>query len=324
MSIQLAAVKRVIKARKSLKRRKGVSPLISTILIFALIIFGVGVGLVQTLPYIEISRARASLNNLQTAFNKIDSSINDLINEGTAVETIGGQQGQRFVTLSKNTGQIDFIAGSNYFNMRLVDQNRDPIYNGTTGREIEPLFGIEDAALGRIDYSFSTTASLIPLNSWKYLKGPSQYNRRGAIAVISPTQTEEYTDLTNLTLTYSSTDYLMHLRLDYRPKIVISIRFAPVPEIRISTFLIKITGSELPIYDNYRQLLVSLDSIDYTTSTYSISSSSGVTELTIQYRTSPVSGWTNKDSWTSKLISGLDPSLYKITISKIIYGFTIT
>jgi hypothetical protein len=312
-----------LKFRSTLKK-KGVSPLISTILIFALIMLGVGIGVIQVVPYIETAQARATLTSVQTTFNKIDSSISDLINEGISTETTGSEHAQRLVTLSKNMGTLEYSSGTNFFNMRIVDQNRELISNGSTGKEIEPLFGTADIDLGRMDYNFATTASIIPLDSWKYLKGPSQYRRRSAVAVIAPVQAnkETYTDIANFTMSYSSTDYLLHLILDYRSKIVINIVFNPVPEIRISTFMIKITGSDQPIYENYRNLMVSLGSIEYDTSVYSISSSSIVTEIAIQHRINPAGGWEN--SWTTAYVPGFNPEHYRITMNKVIYHFTIT
>ncbi|MHA1167366.1 MAG: hypothetical protein ACTSP4_04610 [Candidatus Hodarchaeales archaeon] len=304
------------------KKKRAVSPLIATILIFALIILGVGIGLMQTLPYIEMTKSNAALTNLQTAFNQIDYSINDLLNEGIEADNTvsNDNRGQRFITLTKSTGKLDFPSEANYFNLRIVDDDREPLYNGSTGIEIDPVFGINDIALGRFDYSFSTTAAIIPIDTWKYMNGPQVYSRRSAISVIAPAKEESYNKMVNLTLSYTRADYKYHLRLDYRPKVLISIKFTPVPEIRISTYVIQITGPDTPIYDVYSQLLLSLSSIDYQANSYTLRSD--VSELAVQTKSHPASGWV--DCWTSNMVQGLRPAYYRISLITTIYHFTVS
>ncbi|MHA2232302.1 MAG: hypothetical protein ACXAB4_07410, partial [Candidatus Hodarchaeales archaeon] len=71
--------KMIIHMAARLKRRfldrRGVSPVLATIIIFAIIISGIMIAVVQVFPEIERMRARSTIESVESGFLELDAAI---------------------------------------------------------------------------------------------------------------------------------------------------------------------------------------------------------------------------------------------------------
>ena len=76
---------------------RGVTPIIATVLILALVIAGVVIAFVQILPYIEQSRVETGSAAVQSSLINFDNTIWDMIGDSSKIPSIYHEIGMRYI-----------------------------------------------------------------------------------------------------------------------------------------------------------------------------------------------------------------------------------
>ncbi|MHA1237093.1 MAG: hypothetical protein ACTSQ9_05475 [Candidatus Hodarchaeales archaeon] len=59
------------------KKKRGVSPVLATVIIFGLIITGVMVTFIQVIPYIEQAQSEQTISSVRNSFIELDNTLED-------------------------------------------------------------------------------------------------------------------------------------------------------------------------------------------------------------------------------------------------------
>jgi flagellin-like protein len=289
-----------------LKRRKGISPILATVIIFALILTGVMVTFIQVIPYIEQAQSEEAISSIRNSFVDLDNTIKSLISES------GTPGGFRTVLLSKSAGKIDFDSSRHEISLRLID--------GNTKKLVYGIFDEQEIAV--LDWEYNSPRSVLPRGTTQYLTGPNPFEKREQVFITGPFATTNYQDLTNLTLSHRY-DRRHHIMLNYRISIYISILTQPSPEIRIQIYLILLKADFETLFSNYKQLTVH-SSQNFSTP-YSLSEEeiSEVAVMEVQWQNRPPFG-RNTTLWSTSDIQGLSQvSFFNIVVQTSIYEISL-
>jgi hypothetical protein len=222
----------VNKIRKS--RYRGVTPIIATILILAIVIAGVVIGFVQILPYIEGSRVETGSASVQSSLIKIDNIIWDMISDSSGYY-FPDSVPSRKLQVSLPIGSLKSDPNQNrvIYEPMLCPSGTCPGFNTSSPSYVNDTFGA-------LLHSFSSNYALIPENSLEYLTGADPFIRRDMVAYVSLTSavTEEQSS-TNLTLYRKNNKHFVEL--SYRPKVFVTQSIVNgFPTYNIGLFFIKI------------------------------------------------------------------------------------
>ncbi|HKZ42413.1 MAG TPA: hypothetical protein VJ044_15735, partial [Candidatus Hodarchaeales archaeon] len=91
--------------------RRGVSPVIATIMLIGLMTIGTLIGFFQVIPFVEQAKVESGIGSVQTSFINLDSSIFDLILNG---------EGKRTVSFNQPSGLLEFAPGQNNYHFQLT------------------------------------------------------------------------------------------------------------------------------------------------------------------------------------------------------------
>ena len=276
--------------KSSKNRKRGVSPVLATVIIFGLIITGVMVTFIQVVPYIEQAQSEQIISSISNTFKDLDETIKTLISES------GNPGGFRTILITKPAGTIDFDPERYFISLYLEDQVENPVYT---------IIDFEE--MGVLDWVYKSPRSVIPRGTMKYLTGPDQYKLRAHAFITGVFATEENLDITNLTLSHQA-DRKHHISLDYRLSIYLTITTHPVPEIRIQVFLISINAEFDAIHSQYESITVSVN--QNISAPYTIPVDPSVSSLDLVLENAFLTGTSTHSLWSTKSISGLNQVNY--------------
>ena len=276
--------------KSSKNRKRGVSPVLATVIIFGLIITGVMVTFIQVVPYIEQAQSEQIISSISNTFKDLDETIKTLISES------GNPGGFRTILITKPAGTIDFDPERYFISLYLEDQVENPVYT---------IIDFEE--MGVLDWVYKSPRSVIPRGTMKYLTGPDQYKLRAHAFITGVFATEENLDITNLTLSHQA-DRKHHISLDYRLSVYLTITTQPVPEIRIQVFLISVNAEFDAIHSQYESITVSVN--QNISAPYTIPVDPSVSSLDLVLENAFLTGTSTHSLWSTKSISGLNQVNY--------------
>ncbi len=278
-------------------RRRAISPVIATIMIFGLIITGVMITFIQVLPYIEKAKSQESVSAVQNSFLELDTAIKSLISES------GSPGGYRTVFVQKPQGRIDYIPNRNFVSFGLKDQDDNSI-----------LMILQEQGMGLLDWQYSSPQSLLPRGTTKFLTGPDPYKTRNPVFLTGTFSNEEYNDLTNLTLSHQN-DRKHHISLNYRISVYLTISTQPNPQIQIQVFLIILSADFNSIFSQYKQF--SIRSTQNISTPVNIPKNDSIAELNLVWKNEKMQ--TFDSLWNTKAIQGFEPKYFDIVIQTYIF-----
>ncbi len=273
------------KQRRLGKKRRAVSPVLATVIIFGLIITGVMVTFIQVVPFIEQAQSEQTISSVKNSFIDLDETIESLIRES------GNPGGFRTLLFTKPAGTLEFNPKVYYISLYLEDKNVDFVHDIIDFQEI-----------GMVDWVYSSPRPVLPRRTSKYLTGPDPYKTREQAFITGMFATSDNQDLTNLVLSHQP-DRKHHISLDYRVSIYLTISTQPVPEIRFQIFLISLTADFNSIHNQYKQITVHVSKNVSVPETLAPPPSVSKLDLIIErtYTSTPSSTLL----WSTSLVSGL-------------------
>ncbi|MHA1971628.1 MAG: hypothetical protein ACTSW1_01475 [Candidatus Hodarchaeales archaeon] len=284
-------------------RRRGVSPILATVIIFGLIITGVMVTFIQVVPYIERAQSEEAISTVKNSFLDLDKVIKELISES------GEPGGYRTVLMRKTAGKIVYDSTKYHFALKLIDQDSNLVYNFTNLQDGQKI--------GVLDWVYNSPRSIVPRGTSQYFNGPNPYEKRDPVFLTGLFATTDYQDMTNLTLSHQN-DRKHHVTLSYRISAHLSITTFPEPEIKFQIFFILIDADFSTIHSTSTLLKVHSRQISSASSLLSIDPS--VSQLILTYDDIRTSGVITHNLWTTQEIKGLTQiSYFNVVVQKIVY-----
>lgn len=227
-------VKTLNKLRK--KSQRGITPIIATILILALVVAGVVIGFVQIIPYIERSKVETDASSIQSTLIKMDNVIWGMISD-SAGSYIPDSVPSRKLQVTIPIGSLDTLSNTNN-----VTYQPYPCPSPTSCPTSFDASAVSQS-LGVISHTFSSSYTLLPENTLEYLTGSNPYQLREPVSYtsISSSISDDYS-ATNISM--YRLGYNHFIDLSYRPKIIVSQTIENgQPVYNVNVFLIKLTGS---------------------------------------------------------------------------------
>ena len=202
--------------KRFLKNKKGVSPIISTTLIFAILMTGVLVMYSWGLPLVIDFQDNSEVNDVVNQFYELDRNLKIVIHEGD-----GATRSSQF---EFNKGLLNYTSSSNF---SLILVSGDPPDLVDPDAIIEGHNDIPD--LGRMEYTIRSTMDDLSINSNSTLTGAVD-----AYPVLNVTEgahdagifaafeeSDQNKDISRIV--YSRPEFSTYsIYLEYRPRIVIS------------------------------------------------------------------------------------------------------
>ena len=240
----LKFINKFTKFSKVKKRvQRGITPIIATIMILALVVAGVVIGFDQIMPYIERSKVETDTASIQASLISVDNSIWSMISD-SAGSYIADSYPSRRMQLTVDIGSLSVYQTSNNvtFEPFLCSGNCTPDaipladFNNSFNSFSTDTYGI-------FSHIFSTSNVLLPDNTLEYLTGSNPYQRRDPVSYVSLTSsvTDEQS-VSNISMYRNG--YTHYIDLSYRPKIFVTQTIINNnPTYNINIFLIKIVGT---------------------------------------------------------------------------------
>jgi hypothetical protein len=295
-----------------MKTYRGVSPVLATVMIFALIITGVMVTFVQVIPYIEQAQSEEVIAATRNSYLELDSTIKSLLSES------GTPGGFRTVLFTKPAGTVHYIKNRFYISLRLLDQDGKLVHNILKG--IAPPDGEQE--IGVLDWVYNSPRSILPRGTTKYLTGVNPYKIREPVFLTGTFSSTDYQDLTNLTLSHLD-DRRHHLTLNYRISIYLTISTQPEPEIRFEVFLILISADFDTIHSQYQQ--IAIHSYNNFSTPYSLPSNESIGALELVWDNIQTSGTETTSLWSTKnILDGFSVSYFNIVVQTLVYEISLS
>lgn len=286
------------------RRRRGVSPVLATVIIFGLIITGVMVTFIQVVPFIEHAQSEQTISSVKNSFIDLDDTIESLISES------GNPGGFRTILFTKPAGTLEFNPLAYYITLYLEDQDGELVHSV-----------VDELEMGMLDWIYSSPSTIIPRGTMKYLTGPDPYKTRDQAFITGMFSTSENQDLTNLTLSHQS-DRKHHIMLDYRISVYLTVTTQPNPEIRFQIFLISLTADFSSIHNQYKQITVHVSNNISIPTTLAIESTVSKLDLVIEksFTSTPPSTLL----WSTSSVSGLnDLDAFDIVVQLLKYDINL-
>jgi flagellin-like protein len=317
-------LKMIVHLKKRLSERRGVSPVLATIIIFAIIISGIMIAVVQVFPEIERMRARSTIESVESGFLELDAAIMELVGEGSYGTGAGTSVASRTVSIHTPQGSIGFERGA-LFNLQLLDESDSPIVLLNTTNPAGPTTTsiFLNEPLGALDYQIDSTHKFLSAGKMRYLTGASPDTRRDHVMVSGVLSGSETSDLspTNLTLSRDQEGGLQHIQLNYRVRVVVSYQTGANPTLRFDIVVIKLVGAFEQFYQRVKTFQVRVTPILKAT----MYNGTAVTspELNLWFGTSP-GGQVAEEIWSSRAIPALPVSSLHIEIRPVIFEVQIS
>lgn len=241
MSVRLhLKIKLMVRSLNKRRLSRGITPIIATVLILALVVAGVVIGFVQIMPYIERSKVETDAASIQSSLIKIDNVIWDMISD-SAGSYLPDSVPSRQLQITIPIGSLSTLSTRNNVTFQ-------PIYYTPSNSTLPATFNrtlstFSTGTYGVLSHTFSSNYVLLPENTLEYLTGSNPYQRRSAVSVSDLTSSiSDDQSATNISLYRIGTTHYMDL--SYRPKIFISQTIENGnPTENVNIFLIKLIGS---------------------------------------------------------------------------------
>ncbi|MHA2029900.1 MAG: hypothetical protein ACXAAM_08630 [Candidatus Heimdallarchaeaceae archaeon] len=202
--------------RKFLKNKMGISPIISTTLIFAILMTGVLIMYGWGLPLVIDFQDNSEVNDVTNQFYELDRNIKIVIHEGD-----GATRSSRF---EFNKGLLNYTSSSNF---SLILVSGDPPDLADPDAIIEGHNDIPD--IGRMEYTLRSTMDDLSINSSSSLTGAvdaypvleldDDAHDAGVFAAFE--EAEQNIDISRIV--YTRSEFAQYsLFLEYRPVIKIT------------------------------------------------------------------------------------------------------
>ncbi len=312
-------MKKVPRIFRILRQKRTVSPIISTVIIFALIIIGVAILVGQALPFLQQLQAESSVSAMKSSFLRMDQAITEMMSD-SSLSSSGNSPPSRTIHITKPQGVLQ---------------------TDTTTRNIEVAFGILETRgtttteylflkntttsdnLGYFDYLLGSGFSLLPKGSRQYMIGSEPLRARSpAVITPAPDPTEDQ-NLANITLSVDNNG-IHHLTFGYRIRIVINIQTVPKPVLAINMYAISLSSTVGDISEPNKEVTLTMSIFQVNQTVIPISEASGRTSLSIFYQEA---GTKRQILWDDSNIEGLKDALelmelqfnfilYKVTLSE--------
>ncbi|MHA2494049.1 MAG: hypothetical protein ACXAEL_02160 [Candidatus Hodarchaeales archaeon] len=307
--------------KQRLMERRGVSPVLATIIIFAIIISGIMIAVVQVFPEIERMRARSSIESVESGFLELDEAIMELVGEGSYGTGLSTSSASRTVSIHTPQGSIGFDTGT-IFNLQLRDQSDATIeLQNSTNLGITHIFHNEP--LGLVDYRIDTTHKFLSAGKKQYLTGASRTTQRDLVmvsGVLSGSELSEFRP-TNLTLSRAEDGDDQNIQLDYRVRLVVSYQAGVNPTLRFDVVVIKLIGTFDRFYQTVRTLQVRVSPVIRAT----LANDTAITasELSMWSGTG-AAGRVTEEIWSSRSIPALPVSSLHVEVRPVIFEVQIS
>ena len=222
---------------------RGITPIIATILILALVVAGVVIGFVQIVPYIERSKVETDASSIQSSLIKVDNAIWEMIAD-SAGSYIPDSVPSRRMQLTVDIGTIETLQTRNNVTFEpflCVPANCTTTLTASDFVATNPHFSTD--TYGVFSHTFSSSYTLLPDNTLEYLTGSNPYQRRDPVSYSSLTSsiTDEQS-ATNISL--YRIGYTHYIELSYRPKIFVTQTITNGnPTYNVNIYLVKIQGT---------------------------------------------------------------------------------
>ncbi|WP_455140039.1 hypothetical protein [Candidatus Hodarchaeum mangrovi] len=284
-------------------KRKAVSPILATVIIFGLIITGVMMTFIQVVPFIERAQSEEAISTVKNSLLDLDTTIKTLISES------GDPGGFRTTLFQKSAGKLVFSPASAYISLKLVDQDSEIVYNFTNIDSGHPVKSL--------DWVYNSPRTIVPRGTSKYLLGPDPYQHRDPVFLTGAFASTEYQELTNLTLSHLN-DRRHHIILNYRTSIHLTVSTSPEPEIKFQVFFISLSANFDVIHSSSTQIKV--HSTQLTSSPITLPSNPAISQLNLLWEDIRDTGTVSYDLWSTQNIRGLTQiSYFNIVVQKIVY-----
>ncbi|MFW9906787.1 MAG: hypothetical protein ACFFFH_20955 [Candidatus Thorarchaeota archaeon] len=298
-----------LKINKIYSKKRGVSPVLATVIIFGLIITGVMITYVQVVPYIQQAQSEEAITTTSNSFLELDTAIKSLISES------GTPGGFRTVIFNKPAGRIEYDPFRYYYRLRLLDQNENLVYNILEEIADEKESGSNGfLPIGVLDWIYNSPQAVIPRGTTKYLTGPDPYKIRDPVFLTGAFSSTDYLDLTNLTLSHLD-DRRHHIALNYRMSIYLTISTQPEPEIRFEIFLILISADFEAIRSQYEH--VTIHSQNTYSVPYTLSKNESIGDIELVW--DDFKSATTTSLWSTHTIQGFNLKYFNIVVQTLVY-----
>ena len=225
--------------KKFLKNKKGVSPIISTTLIFAILMTGVLIMYGWGLPLVIDFQDNSEVNSVTNQFYELDRNIKIVINEGD-----GATRSSMF---EFNKGLLNYTSSSNF---SLILVSGDPPDLADPDAVIEGHNDIPD--IGRMEYTIRSTMDDLSINSNSSLTGAVDAypvvdvteDARDAGVYAAFEEAEQNIDISRIV--YTRPEFSQYsLFLEYRPVIKITAEESGgrVNQLDVWVYLIKLDNA---------------------------------------------------------------------------------
>ncbi len=324
----IAIIKTIIRqTKKRVFNKRAVSPVIATVIIFALIMVGVGIVFLQAIPYINRIQAESAIASAESTMLRVDTAIKELLEEANPKEAIGSSN--RIVDVYMPAGRYEFENPILLFSLHLKEAN------GPLGGQ--PL--ISNYQIGDFHFKYRSPFNVLPKGGFEYLTGTNPFLARFPAVVQSPSnQLSENLDMTNMVLYNNPKDPNHYIRLFYRPKIVIQITTKPTPTLQFLIYIVNIQAgkSNLQLTEVNERIKISASISNTTLQTFPADNAR--TQLSLKFQ---LHYFADKDFitdnfqlddqdsltlWNSNSIDGLSQALpfLQLQIVTVYYTVTIT
>lgn len=225
------------------KVHRGITPIIATIMILALVVAGVVIGFVQIMPYIQRSQVETDTASVQSSLINVDNSIWSMISQ-SAGSYIADSYPSRRMQLTVDIGSLSVLQDKNNVTFAPF------ICNGNCSADAIPASYLNNTnpyfsngTYGIFSHSFSTSYVTLPDNTLEYLTGSNPFQRRNPVSYVSLTSSVSSEQSVSNISTYRN-GYNNYIDLSYRPKIFVTQTIVNNhPTYNVNIFLIKIAGT---------------------------------------------------------------------------------
>ena len=240
-----------IRITRILSKKRAVSPVVATILIFGLILAGVVIGFVQVLPFIERAQTDAATSAITAGLLEVDKAIHELIGSGDIGS--GTFSPVRSVTINKPRGILRADSSGLLFNIDVVTQDDSQLEPTGSAFGLGPVQ--PSIFLGRLQFEIQSPFDLLGGASRRYLNGPEPTTPRPQVLLMPQDEFgSEYLSLTNLTLTRGYGSYF-NINLDYRVKLSIDID-PTTPALEVRLYIVRLGGTMPDVIGAYKTLKI--------------------------------------------------------------------
>jgi len=182
------------------KGRRGISPIVATMLIFSIIIVGVAAGVILILPLVDRMNDESTIRSMENHFLEFDEGILSISRQGVNAKTV--------IDVYMDDGRLLFSDGDSIGLILSLEG---------TGLPNQTI--VTDTSLGSLDYRLDVSRNLIGLEAGesRYVNGPDRSVPRSFVIGSNP----KYPHISNVTESRDSDGVGYQVSLNYRVVVVV-------------------------------------------------------------------------------------------------------